>query len=387
MLLIFNVIVRVHGKKWNKYFNSILVCILFQDAAIMCSLSILICLFGYIFFSLNINSSSMVKSVISATYSGKLTRFYSNVLMVRGGLVGVSVLAWFLTLFRGIVGGVWFGHFYLNDYGLWLVILVTITCGFILLVVGLNTQTLQTLSFDYFFAIVLLIIFIPLMFFASNLLTFFFLLEVISGLILYQFVVGRDWGLLLTTRRASFFSTAGFSPNSSLTNIVFFQYWVSFFGSVLLVYSILFCFYYYGTTEFVLVNFLMNLDVRSNSGVGNSHLGLISFTLIVAFFLKLGLAPVHFYKIEIYKGLPLVTILFYTVFFFIGFFFYFCMLLTSWLQAFTTIWFIACVILVISGAVILTFLLFDVIAVRAFFAYSTIVNSLGFFILLISVSA
>jgi len=112
---------------------------------------------------------------------------------------------------------------------------------------------------------------------------------------------------------------------------------VSFFGSVLLVYSILFCFYYYGTTEFVLVNFLMNLDVRSNSGVGNSHLGLISFTLIVAFFLKLGLAPVHFYKIEIYKGLPLVTILFYTVFFFIGFFFYFCMLLTSWLQAFTTI--------------------------------------------------
>lgn len=92
------------------------------------------------------------------------------------------------------------------------------------MIVGVSTQTLQNLSFDYFFATGLLIIFIPLMFFSSNLLTFFFLLEVISGLILYQFVVGRDWELLITSRRTVFFSTSGFLPNSSLTNIVFFQY-------------------------------------------------------------------------------------------------------------------------------------------------------------------
>ena len=96
--------------------------------------------------------------------------------------------------------------------------------GIISWVVGINTQTLQNLSFDYFFAVGLLIIFLPLMFFSSNLLTFFFLLEVISGLILYQFIVGRDWELLLTSRRSTFFSTTGSASNSSLTNIVFFQY-------------------------------------------------------------------------------------------------------------------------------------------------------------------
>lgn len=204
-----------------------------------------------------------------------------------------------------------------------------ITSGLILIIVGVNTQTLQNLSFDYFFAVGLLVFFLPLMFFASNLLTFFFLLEVISGLILYQFIVGRDWELLLTSRRSTFFSTSGFSPNSSLTNIVFFQYWVSFFGSVLLVYAILFCFYYYGTTEFVVVNFLMNLDISLAGSSNNFHIGSMCFTLIVAFFLKLGLAPVHFYKIEIYKGLPFITILFYTIFFFLGFFLYFCLLMVS----------------------------------------------------------
>ncbi len=112
---------------------------------------------------------------------------------------------------------------------------------------------------------------------------------------------------------------------------------MSFFGSVLLVYAVLFSFYYYGTTEFVLVNFLIDSDIRISSTGNSFHIGLLGFMLIVAFFLKLGLAPVHFYKIEIYRGLPFVTILFYTVFFFLGFFLYFCILMVSWLQSFATI--------------------------------------------------
>lgn len=65
--------------------------ILFQDASVLVFVCILINLFSYVFFSLNTNSSTSVKSVTSSTYSGKLTRFYSNVLMVRVVMVGIGL--------------------------------------------------------------------------------------------------------------------------------------------------------------------------------------------------------------------------------------------------------------------------------------------------------
>lgn len=159
---------------------------------------------------------------------------------------------------------------------------------------------------------------------------------------------------------------------------------MSFFGSVLLVYGVLILFLYYGTTEFGVVNFLGSFDLIYADIRVNFFVGLICIVIIIAFILKLGLAPVHFYKIEIYKGLPFLTILFYTIFFFMGFFLYFCFVVLSFLNFFSGLWWVLGVLIVVCGSVIVIFLLFDVTIIRAFFAYSTVINSLGFFVLLIS---
>jgi NADH:ubiquinone oxidoreductase subunit 2 (subunit N) len=39
--------------------------------------------------------------------------------------------------------------------------------------------------------------------------------------------------------------------------------------------------------------------------------------LLIGIFFKLGMTPLHLYKIEIYRGLPFITIFFYTTYFFL----------------------------------------------------------------------
>lgn len=69
-----------------------------------------------------------------------------------------------------------------------------------------------------------------------------------------------------------------------------------------------------------------------------------------------------------------------------GFFLYFCILIVSLLSFFSGLWWVVGVLVVLAGVVVVAFLLFDVTAIRAFFAYSTVVNSLGFFTLLLSLA-
>lgn len=52
------------------------------------------------------------------------------------------------------------------------------------------------------------------------------------------------------------------------------------------------------------------------------------------FFLKLGGAPLHFFKVEVYKGLALVSIFFYTTIYFLSFFLFFVYLILVYLNVF-----------------------------------------------------
>jgi hypothetical protein len=81
------------------------------------------------------------------------------------------------------------------------------------------------------------------------------------------------------------------------------------------------------------MNFLMNYDLSNFSFNQNIKIIFTSIIFLISVFLKLGLAPVHFYKIEIYKGLPFVTILLYTIYFFFIFFLFFGMILVNYLSS------------------------------------------------------
>ena len=142
--------------------------------------------------------------------------------------------------------------------------------------------------------------------------------------------------------------------------------------------------YYYGSTEWVILDFLTSVDFFNSTKEFSNNIYFIYIVFFIGFFLKLGIAPIHFYKIELYKGLPFSTILIYTVYFFYIFFIFFCLLLTTHLNSIAIVWFNLCVIILTFGVIAVMFLLFDVYSLKAFFAYSTIVNSMAFLSLVVS---
>jgi len=119
-------------------------------------------------------------------------------------------------------------------------------------------------------------------------------------------------------------------PPKYFINMLFFQYWAAFFSSILFVYTILIYLYLFNSTEWVLLNFL-NLIQITTQNTNYILISIINFVLIISFLLKIGLTPLNLYKLEVYKGLPYISIFFYTTFYFLVFFLFFCFI-NCWLS-------------------------------------------------------
>jgi NADH:ubiquinone oxidoreductase subunit 2 (subunit N) len=133
----------------------------------------------------------------------------------------------------------------------------------------------------------------------------------------------------------------------------------------------------YGTTEWVVLNFL-NLIQNLQLSLNYIVVTLISFVLIISFLIKIGLTPIHLYKLEVYKGLPYLSIFFYTTFYFLIFFVFFIVLLLNYIGAFIVTYWYLLIFFILLGIFYTISLIFNVNLLKIFFAYSTIINSLGF---------
>lgn len=339
-----------------------------------------------IFLNLNVTSTYINKSFQSKLTTSNVNKIIPNNLVFRFSIFISTLIILYILNTKGYATSVWFNHLNLTNLNFFL--FLTFNLIFIsIFKLFLNKITvLKKLPFEYFIAIINLNVLLPVLFFSSNILTFFFILEVVSTLILFQFVVGRDWEVLTSAKNTNFFHYNIAQKTNSFINIIFFQYWVSFFSSVLIVYSLLMFIYYFGTTEWVLLNFLTSYDLNCSYKHINASILITYVTFFIGFFLKLGIAPIHFYKIEIYKSLPFVTLIIYTIYFFFIFFLFFTLLVTFMLNNLTIIWFNLGVAFLSIGVLVTASLLFDIYNLKAFFAYSTVVNSMAFLALVISLN-
>lgn len=160
-------------------------------------------------------------------------------------------------------------------------------------------------------------------------------------------------------------------------NMLFFQYWSTFFSSMLIFFALVNLYLVYGCTDFTTLNVLsfIKLNLFSADLV---QILLVWFPLFFGFFLKIGITPFHLFKIEVYKGLPLVSILFYTTFYFFIYFLFFYLLVSTYISAIKLHLFVILYLLVVTGTLYIISLIFDIFSVKAFFAYSTIINALLF---------
>lgn len=161
--------------------------------------------------------------------------------------------------------------------------------------------------------------------------------------------------------------------------MVFFQYWVTFFSTIFIIYFYIGAFYIFGTTDWYLIQYL-NRSSLSENDIGNNLLRVLVIVFILSTLFKLGITPFHLFKVEVYKGIPFLTIYIYTTFYLIVFFLFFLYLLSDFLNCFTNQFFFLLSFLLFCGVIYVTALLFDVTLLKVFFTYSTIINTLGFLI-------
>lgn len=179
--------------------------------------------------------------------------------------------------------------------------------AFVLLLILGSIVTLrkQNISFniEYVLFIFLIILAGHLLVSSSNLFTSIFCLEFIALLIFGKFAVSK----ILIRNNNIKQNTTNYVTNYSygLFNSLFFQFWANFTSSVFLFFSLTNTHYLCGTSNFYLLNFLFYI-LNFTQYLTVSFVSMFFIIFITGFFIKLGLSPYQFFKIETYKGVPLL---------------------------------------------------------------------------------
>ena len=292
-------------------------------------------------------------------------------------------LIYFYTI-RGESTLFWNSHFKLSNFLIFILILLLLLNFFFLKVTESTYFSTYSYKPEYFFALINLSLFLPIIFLSNTLFTFLFILEVNSSLIFYKFIVSRFWFKKnILKNKSEVYNFYRLLPKNYL-NMLFFQYWATFFSSIMILFSIIVFFYMFGTTEWTLVNYLVLLNFNINYFNVKSFLVTLNILLLFAFLVKIGFTPIQLYKIEIYKGLPYLAIFFYTTYYFLVFFLFFTILLIYFLSSMSYIWGLLLMFIILVGTFYVIILMFDINILKVFFAYSTLINSIGFVILVLS---
>lgn len=327
------------------------------------------------FFSIrNLSLASDNKKKSDVTYT------FHNSYFIFIMMLFLFLLISYMYTFKGLSSNVWWNHLQLGNLSFFIISLLLVV-SFLFFLICKNVSLFNNfVKVDYFFSLFNLTLFLPLIFITNTLFTFLFVLEVSSVIVFYKFVVSKIWKL--QANNVNDFITFRNLPNYYL-NLLFFQYWATFFSSVLILFVLISYIYMYGSSEWFLLNLLSKFNLYFS--LNNINLFVLNFILIFGFLIKIGFTPVHLYKIEVYKGLPFIAIFFYTTYYFLVFFLFFILLILFFLESFSVYWSVILLFILVFGLFYIISLIFDVQYVKAFFAYSSVINSVGFISVVVSI--
>ena len=271
--------------------------------------------------------------------------------------------------YRGFTETLWNNHILVTEFSLNITNIILIFSILIFYIIYNLSISKMYFSIDFLYATALILLSVTLLFVSNTFITFYFFLELSVCLTFFKFAVSRFW-FRNPAKCYSLHSLEKYTdalPKAHI-NVLFFQYWISFFSSILLLFFFINLEFYFSSTEWTFINlsiFFSELPI---------DFYFYFFLFIIGFFLKIGLTPFHLYKLEVYKGLPFITIFIYTIVFFLGYFLYFSVMLLCNLNKFFVYYWLALIIILIIGIFYVLALLFDINFIKNFFAYSTIIN-------------
>ena len=318
-----------------------------------------------VFFKLNISCNYSSNTNICTLKTN------SNAVFINISLYNILLFYTCFYFIRGTNSTTWFNHFNINNFTLSVVYLFIFVSYFLyFLLLSLSKKSNVFKSIDYLFSISNLIVILPCLFLVNTIFTFLFLLELISVILLFKLISSKIW----------FKGGANNNLNNNIPqnyiNMVFFQYWVTFFSTIFIVYFYINVYYIFGTSDFYLIQYLFCCD-QTQPNIINIYRFIIS-VFIFSIFFKLGLTPFHLFKVEVYKGIPYLSIFFYTTYYFCIFFIFFLYFFSDFLGAFVSQYYLLLLLLLLLGFLHVIVLLFDVSFLKVFFTYSTIINTVGF---------
>lgn len=141
--------------------------------------------------------------------------------------------------------------------------------------------------------------------------------------------------------------------------------------------------YIFGSTEFFFLNVIEGMNKGGYFYSNSSYKVLLNLILIFSLMLKIGFAPLQLFKIEVYKSIPFLSIFFYTTFYFLVYFLYFGLLIIVYFSQIQIQIYNFLFIFILLGGLFVISLLFDINFIKAFFAYSSLINSILFLGLLV----
>ena len=273
----------------------------------------------------------------------------------------------------------WWNHLSIQNFNIYLIYLIFFINLFMLIIISTISFSKINYSNDYFFSLLNLTLILPLIFLSNNIFSFIFFLELSSNVIFYKLIVSKLW-YLNPNFEIKFFNL----KSKNYINLIFYQFWITFFSTILIFFFYININYIFGTTDWSILNFIVFIENNTLYFNNKILLTFLSLIFIFSIFFKIGVAPFHLFKIEIYKNIPYVSILFYTTYYISIFLFFFLYFLSNlYTNLFIYIWIIFSSLLIV-GSIYIVSLLFDVNLIKAFFAYSTVINVTNFIVIIIS---
>lgn len=240
----------------------------------------------------------------------------------------------------------------------------------------------QNISFstEYILFVLLIVLGSYLLASSTNLFLSIFLLEFLALLIFGKMTVSRASIKQTVINKINQINKKNYSYG--LFNSLFFQFWANFASSIFLLFSLSNLHYSFGTSNFFVTNFLLSL-INTTFYLTPTFIFIILTILLTGLFIKLGLSPYQFFKIETYKGIPIFIVIVYTTVYLITYIYFFLVLLLNHFSA-IRIFASSYIIFVITISVFyLVSLLFDTKNFKAFLAYSTLITLSNLFVIIL----
>ena len=340
--------------------------------------------FFFFFFKLNTNFSKSAKIFDKTIF--KQAKIEKKPIFILFYLFFYLIGFWFLFygFFSCLDQTYWWGHFYFSEENINFFLFTLFFTGIFFKILYFYFIYYNFYLYEYIFCIKNISIFMPFFFFINNFFFFFIYLELISIFIFFLFIISKIWN----TKNFSNWTKINFlhlkNLNISYINLLFFQFWSSFFSSIFIAFSLLFFINKFCSVEWGLLNYLNLFSLLLNNNTNSTGTVVILVCLIFAVFIKLGFTPIHFFKLEIYKGLSFLSIFLYTTFFFFFFLLLVLFFFLFYFYSFLLSWFFILIIIITFSLFFSCYLLFDLNYLKFFFAYSSILNCLVFLLCILN---